>query len=605
MTLTDNPADRRKFVFTDANVTSTIMNPGDYMLLYGDLNTYTNHLGFALRADGEGLYLYDKDGVTLIDSVEFGPQINYYSIGRVGYDRRWKLNKMTFSPPNTNIAQPLGNPDTLKINEWLANGQVLFDDDFIELYNPHPLPVSLSGMYLTDDPVTETDKHQIVALSFIAPEGYSVFRVNDGNDPWELDFKLSAKGEMIGLFDGGMNEVDHVLYGPQTTDVSEGRAPDGAANYEFFELPTPGVTNPSEATTTTISTVVLAAEDADKRAIVPLREGHIDEAWNLDTDFNDSNWAPCIGSPGGVGYEVNSGFEHLITLDVREVMYEKNSSCYVRIPFTVDGDDLADFTDLVLKVRYDDGFVAYINGGPEVCRRNFSGMPVWNSNTGSSHEAGAGPAFDEEIDISIHIDKLRAGENVLAIQAINRADDSSDFIISVELQASVTSIDHGDFPFPEAFDLLSGLRITELMYNSDWGPNYDYIELQNIGETPLGLGGIRFVEGIEFVFDPMQLDPGQCVVVVSSVAAFRSRYGYGINIAGAYSGGLSGRGEDIVLQLFWPLEAAIMRFEYDDIWYPTTSGGGDSLTIIDPTAHPATWDDAESWQAATPSPGAP
>ena len=128
MSLTDDPCLPRKFIFSSQTVTTAIMNPGDYMVLYGDLQTQLkNHLGFALSADGEGLYLYDKpaNGGGLIDSVVFGPQINDYSIGRVGYDSVWKLTKLTLG--SANIAQPLGDPYKLKINEWLANEEVLFD----------------------------------------------------------------------------------------------------------------------------------------------------------------------------------------------------------------------------------------------------------------------------------------------------------------------------------------------------------------------------------------------------------------------------------------------------------------------------------------------
>ena len=99
--------------------------------------------------------------------------------------------------------------------------------------------------------------------------------------------------------------------------------------------------------------------------------------------------------------------------------------------------------------------------------------------------------------------------------------------------------------------------------------------------------------------------PGCYILVVDDIVSFRSRYGYSPRIAGEYIGGLSGGGEKIVLSLAWPLEAAIMRFEYNDAWYPSTDGGGDSLHINDPTTHPALWDDAESWRAAPPSPGAP
>jgi hypothetical protein len=151
MSLTDDPGDTRKFVFSSQTISRTIMNPGDYLLLYGDLDTQLkDHLGFALYSEGEGLYLYDKltNGGRLIDSVEFGPQLNGFSIGRIGPDSTWKLNKPTFG--QANIAQQLGDSKTLKINEWLANGEVLFESDFIELYNPHTLPVDLSSLYLTD-----------------------------------------------------------------------------------------------------------------------------------------------------------------------------------------------------------------------------------------------------------------------------------------------------------------------------------------------------------------------------------------------------------------------------------------------------------------------
>ena len=608
MGLTDDPAEPNKFEFNSSSVLTTTMNPGDYMILYGDLTTFTNHLGFAISADGEGLYLYDKanpDGShDLLDSVEFGPQINDYSIGRLGWDRQWKLNKLTFG--SANIAQPLGDPDMLKINEWLANGQVLFDDDFVELHNPHPQPVSLGGMYMTDDPVMQPNKHQIVPLSFVPPEGFAVFRPNDGNDPSELDFKYSADGEMIGLFDAGLNMIDQVLYGPQTTDVSQGRTPDGSAEYNFFSLPTPGVSNPQPPTLIT-TTTVLAPENATKRAIIPTSAGHVGETWKSDPDFDDSSWLPCIGSPGGVGFETNPSdavnYVSLITLDVEAQMDNINETCYIRIPFTVDGADLADFTGMTLKIRYDDGFVPYINGVELVtAKRNFTGTPQWDSGAGGGHSDSAAVLF-EYIDVSGYLSALRSGDNVLGIHGLNDGIGSSDFLISAELEASITEIDPGSFPYEDDLDVLAGLRITELMYNAPSGSNYDYVELQNISGKPIQLGGVRFLDGIEFEFPAGQLNAGEYIVVVGNLTAFRNFYGYTANVAGEYAGGLSGGGEDIVLSLAWPLEAAVMRFGYSDAWYPTTDGGGHSLTITDPTAHPATWDDAESWHAAIPSPG--
>ncbi len=211
----------------------------------------------------------------------------------------------------------------------------------------------------------------------------------------------------------------------------------------------------------------------------------------------------------------------------------------------------------------------------------------------------------EYFDISAYINQLHPGANILAIHGLNGATaGSSDFLISPELEATIAEVNEA-FPYPEALKLLDGLRITELMYHSPQGSDFDYIELQNISDVTLDIAGVRFTKGIEFTFPQMQLAPGEYVVVVGDLASFRSEYGQSIRVGGQYSGNLSNNGEDIVLELPVPLEAAIMRFGYSDKWYPTTDGGGKSLVIIDPMAHPAAWSLADSWQPADPTPGRP
>jgi hypothetical protein len=607
MSLTDDPCVPRKFIFSSHTISpTTIMNPGDYLLLFGDLSTNHNHLGFALSADGEGFYLYDKpaNGGGLIDSVVFGPQINNFSIGRVGYDRQWKLNKPTFGYANTQA--PLGNPDTLKINEWLTNEEVLFNDDFIELHNPHTNPVDLGGMYLTDNPATQPKKSRLGPLSFIAGKGFAVFTADDSNNPSHVNFRLSADQGMIGLFDAQLKEIDKVLYGPQTTDVSYGRSPDDSNNLIFFELPTPGVSNPGEITTTT--TIILLHESDLKRVRVPT--GAISDNWKGGGAFDDSGWNDgtfVSGKTGGVGYDVTQTlYDPYITWDVETQMYTttKRDSCYMRISFPVDANDRDDIKIMTLKVRYDDGFIAYING-QKVAERNAPDPPLYSSSATGLHSDSDAVLFDD-IDVSDYIDDaLRSGSNILAIHGLNNSGNRSDFLISAELEAGITEVNEA-FPYPEALELLDGLRITELMYHDPDGSEYDFLELYNISDTTLDLNGVRLAEGIEFTFPPMTLDAGHYVVVVSNIADFQSRYGSSATVAGQYSGNLSNGGENIVLQLPWPLEAAILRFRYSDKWCPTTDGGGDSLTIRDPFAHPATWNQPESWRAAfPPTPGGP
>ena len=135
-----------------------------------------------------------------------------------------------------------------------------------------------------------------------------------------------------------------------------------------------------------------------------------------------------------------TGYQSLITLDLQTQMYGsgKNNTCYLRVPFTVDASTLADVNDLILKVRYDDGFVAYLNG-KEVARRNFAGTPAWNSHADSAVESNIQDA-DEHLDLSAFRGDLKAGANLLAIHGMNASNTSSDFLITVELDATLMKV---------------------------------------------------------------------------------------------------------------------------------------------------------------------
>jgi hypothetical protein len=238
MGLSDNRQQPARFVFP----AGVAIHPGEYLVLYADRETAKPglHLGFALSAEGDGVYLYDVDGA-LVDSVEFGAQLADLSVGRFTREGAWRLAVPTFG--QANIPYPLGDPRGLKVNEWLASGEERHKSDFIELFNPGPDPVDLGGMYLTDNPVTQAGKHEIGPLTFVAGGGYATFLADDSNDPGHVDFRLSADGEMIALFDSQFKEVDKVLFGPQAVDVSQGRVPDGGSQIEFLRSPSPGAAN--------------------------------------------------------------------------------------------------------------------------------------------------------------------------------------------------------------------------------------------------------------------------------------------------------------------------------------------------------------------------
>jgi hypothetical protein len=170
---------------------------------------------------------------------------------------------------------------------------------------------------------------------------------------------------------------------------------------------------------------VLVPEDASKRVLVPTSD--IDQSWK-NQPYDDTRWT---SGTGGVGYEKSSGFEPFFGINVGAQMYNVNTSCYVRIPFSLTTGDLQNVAGLTLKVRYDDGFIAYLNG-VEVARDMFVGTPQWNSAANDSHPDAEAVTLTD-FDIAVHAGLLRQGANLLAIHALNTSPTSSDFLISVKL----------------------------------------------------------------------------------------------------------------------------------------------------------------------------
>ncbi len=180
-----------------------------------------------------------------------------------------------------------------------------------------------------------------------------------------------------------------------------------------------------------IQTEYLVTEEALKRVLVPTQA--IGNTWRT-TEL--PGWQVGTGS---VGYERSSGYEAWIDMDVESSMYQRGTSCYVSIPF-VCAQDPATFDLLNLSMRYDDGFVATLNG-TEVARAFFDGTPQWDSAASGSHEA----AGLESFDISDHLASLRRGENVLALQGMNISASSSDFIVGAALAGSLLPQDSSLF----------------------------------------------------------------------------------------------------------------------------------------------------------------
>jgi hypothetical protein len=136
------------------------------------------------------------------------------------------------------------------INEWMAsNADAVVDpadgdsEDWFELYNPNPVPLSWGGYRLTDDP--SVPAKFVIPAAIVLPAGGHLLVWADEEpgqtDPkgdLHLNFNLRRSGDTVALYDPAGRLVDWVTFGAQANDVSEGRWPDGGPE-PFYRMPIP------------------------------------------------------------------------------------------------------------------------------------------------------------------------------------------------------------------------------------------------------------------------------------------------------------------------------------------------------------------------------
>ncbi len=151
-----------------------------------------------------------------------------------------------------------------------------------------------------------------------------------------------------------------------------------------------------------------------------------------------ANGGLSVLSPVISGGEGTASYRPLLATDVESPMLGVNASAYLRLPFTVA--DPAALESLTLRMRYDDGFVAYLNG-QEVARRNAPAAPLWNSAATAAHPNDQALIF-EDFNLSDRLNLLQPGNNLLAIQGLNRSAADTDFLIMPELlELQITDAD--------------------------------------------------------------------------------------------------------------------------------------------------------------------
>jgi glucose/arabinose dehydrogenase len=157
--------------------------------------------------------------------------------------------------------------------------------------------------------------------------------------------------------------------------------------------------------------------------------------WNQEADpANIDSW---LTGTTGIGYDTATGtggnYIPHIGINVQSGMSGINGTVYARIKFSVSAAQRPLFRTLMLRMRYDDGFVAWING-TRVAAFNDPATLTWNSLATQDHAADL--TGWEDFDITQHLNLLHDGENTLAIQGLNSGINSSDVLIVPTLVAT-------------------------------------------------------------------------------------------------------------------------------------------------------------------------
>lgn len=549
--------------------------------------------GRALADQGTEVYFFGPDG-RLLDTIAFGFTLPDQSIGR--RDGTWQL--LASPTPGASNATPaaLGDASAVRLNEWLARTA---GDDWLEVYNPNPLPVDLGRHRLSDDPSQAGQtNHVIRPLTFIAPRGYLVW-VADGNTnrgPHHLGFKLDGLGETLRLYDPFSGLVDSVDLLVQDAEVSEGRFPDGSTNLvRFPDTPSPGTANYLPLPTVVINEVLTHTYPPLEDAIELYNPGA--------TPVDLSGWYLSNSLERWRKYRIPDGT--VLPAGGYRVFYEGQ--------FNAPG--LGDAAFTLNSAHGGEVYLSAINALGEF--------------TGQRALARFGAAQN---GVSWGRHRTSVGVDFVPLSART---------FGVDQPSSLVQFRQGT-GMPNAPPLVGPIVISEIMFQPaalQGGqtvelPEEEFVELHNPGTTPVVLYDVNYptntwqlTDGIRFTFPSgVTLPAGGYLVVVGfnpvtnapALAAFRARYRMpdSVPVFGPFSGRLANEGERLSLyrpdnpQLpphpdagFVPqLRVEAVRYQPTSPWPPGAAGTGFSLHRSQVTGYA---NEPLNWRVSRPTPGRP
>ena len=490
--LTDSATDLTKWRFPATN-----MAPNGFLIVFASGKNRTNsgaplHANFSLNAAGEYLALVKPDGVSI--ASEFAP---------------------LFPPQYPNISYGIGQ--NVQITSFVSNTSPAH----VFVPTNGDLGASWSALAF-DDSAWRLGSNGVGYESFVPGFAVRNIRANVGVcDLGTADSVLANPAQQGAVFTENRNVVNYLNTGAGSHFLNDFTFPGFTINVDennFVTEATGTITIPSAGSWTfgvnsddgfrvtigtnllsypaprgpgdSFATFNLAAGDYPVRLVFYECGGGAEVEFfaaagaysTFTTAFrlvgDTANGGLAVKSlPVGGGSSVTFGA--LIKTDVQTEMAGRASSAYIRLPFTVPDPSL--FSTLTLRMKYDAGFVAYLNGA-EIARRNAPALPQWNSTATVSRPRTNAVVF-EDIDVTSGLGLFQSGANLLAIQGLNDSAGSSDFLISAELvENKVLGVTNHYFSTPSP-GTVNGAGFYALVENLKFTPGRGWFDNTNFSVT--------------------------------------------------------------------------------------------------------------------------
>ncbi|NQU21445.1 MAG: lamin tail domain-containing protein, partial [Candidatus Nealsonbacteria bacterium] len=453
--LTDNAAELAKWQFP-----AVALGSGDYLVVFASGKDLADpqgqlHTNFKLDGDGEYLALVKPDATTV--AHEYTPaypqqfeDVSYGMSQELATFLVPELAAVTHLVPTVaqaNVATAwteLGYDDS-SWNTFSQTSRVLVTEartsspDYVEIQNVSNGTVDTTGWTVVANDTSDFDINAWHSVFWQLPgaisPGETLYRTSDrediahywGQDALDKDFGWLTQGPgWVLILDGDGSVVDFVVWGYSDPTMAG------------FDIEVNGNR--------------ITAADVWNGSAQPAagnRDNSLQRHGGSDHD-NAADWAflepPSINTPNaglltpfatdvatGIGFDASAtGIGAGVQIDVQAAMYQQNGSLWARVPFAVE-DPLA-LDAMQLRMKYNDGFVAYING-VKVAENYAPASPAWNSP--ATHDREVPESLEYELfDVSMFLDVLQPGVNVLAIHGLNFAADDPDFLILPDLASN-------------------------------------------------------------------------------------------------------------------------------------------------------------------------